>query len=431
MEDPIENVQGPLLLIDCQFYGGARLSIVVVRALYVDLNSFFASCEQQDHPALRGRPVAVVPLLADSTAVIAASYEAKAFGIKTGTKVGEAKRLCPNLQLVEARHGRYVHFHNLVIAAVDSVIPVHAVRSIDEIAVELTGTQRTEERAREIAQKIKVALRTSVGESLTCSIGIAPNFLLAKIACDMQKPDGLTVLRKQDLPASLYSLQLQDIPGIGPRMFERLRAKGIQSLQSLMPLPQETWRGIWGGIWGARMHLLMNGEWLDFAAGKAAQSIGHEHVLPPKDRNRKGALAVAQRLLSKASLRLRQGQFMARKFSLDIKYLDGDKFHRELRFEEAQDNAFFMKILEKAYAPCPALKRPVKVRITLSDFIFASQHQLSLFSTERNIKAQEAMDAINKKFGRDTIYVGSLHDNLDKAPTRIAFSRIPGLDEVD
>lgn len=403
----------------------------MIRALYVDLNSFFASCEQQDDPTLRGKPLAVVPMLADSTAVIAASYEAKAFGIKTGTKVGEAKRLCPGLKVIEAHHGRYVHYHHLVISAVDSIIPVHAVRSIDEIAVELTGSQQTEERGCQIAQKIKVAMRSMVGEAMTCSIGIAPNFLLAKIACDMQKPDGLTVLRKQDLPGSLYSLKLQDIPGIGPRMYERLRERGIHSIQALLASPQETWRGIWGGVGGARLHLLMNGAWLDFAAVKAAQSIGHEHVLPPAERNFADALKVAQRLLSKASLRLRQGHFMARRLTLSIKYVDSEPFHRETRFDEIQDTAFLINTMSRIYGLSPKDRRPFKIGVTLSDFIPEAQHQLSLFSDEKSHKAQAAMDKINQKYGRDTIYIGSLHQSLDKAPTRIAFARIPGLDEVD
>lgn len=403
----------------------------MIRALYVDLNSFFASCEQQDDPSLRGKPIAVVPMLADSTSVIAASYEAKAFGIKTGTKVFEAKRLCPGLRLIEAHHGRYVHYHHLVISAVDSIIPVHAVRSIDEIAVELTGSQQSEERAREIAQKIKLVMRQVAGEAMTCSIGIAPNFLLAKIACDMKKPDGLTVLRKQDLPGSLYSLNLQDIPGIGPRMFERLRARGIQSVQALLALPQETWRGIWGGVGGARLHLLMNGDWLDFAAEKAAQSIGHEHVLPPSERNFGDALKVAQRLLSKAGLRLRHGHFMARRLSLSIKYLDVEPFHREVHFDETQETAFLIKTLSRIYDLSPKDRKPIKVGVTLSDFIPEGQHQLSLFSDDKGHKAQQAMDRINQKYGRDTIYVGCLHESLDKAPARIAFVRIPGLDEVD
>src|ERR1700693_1845085 len=107
--------------------------------LFVDLNSYFASVEQQDRPELRGRPVGVVPMLADTTVLIAASYEAKAFGVRTGTNVGDAKRMCPGIELVEARHELYVEYHHKVVEAVESCLPVPAVCSIDEMACRLMG----------------------------------------------------------------------------------------------------------------------------------------------------------------------------------------------------------------------------------------------------------------------------------------------------
>ena len=113
-----------------------------VRWLFLDLNSYFASVEQEMQPELRDRPVAVVPLMADTTCCIAASYQAKAFGVKTGTQVGEAKRLCPEIVLIEARHELYVDYHRRVVEAVESCVPVSSVRSIDEMACELIGREQ-------------------------------------------------------------------------------------------------------------------------------------------------------------------------------------------------------------------------------------------------------------------------------------------------
>ena len=149
-----------------------------VQWLFLDLNAFFASCEQQEAPALRGKPVIVVQTLTDSAVAIAASYAAKAFGIKTGTLVREARRLCPEVIPVEANHRLYTDYHERILKAVDTCLPVEKVMSIDEMACRLMGTERQVMVARELALKVKRALREQVGECLTCSIGIAPNVFL-------------------------------------------------------------------------------------------------------------------------------------------------------------------------------------------------------------------------------------------------------------
>jgi DNA polymerase-4 len=185
-----------------------------VQWLFLDLNAYFASVEQQERPELRGVPVGVVPVMADTTSLIAASYEAKAFGIKTGTGVAEAKILCPKIRLVEARHAQYVRYHHAVVEAVDSCVPVDAIASIDEMVCRLTGSQKEIPVAVALAEKIKRTIKEKAGAYLKSSIGLATNRFLAKLASDMQKPDGLTILKKSELPGSLYRLTPRDLPGI-------------------------------------------------------------------------------------------------------------------------------------------------------------------------------------------------------------------------
>ena len=164
--------------------------------LHIDLNSFFASVEQQLHPEYRGRPLAVVPTMADTTCCIAASYEAKALGIKTGTQVGEAKKTCPEIVLIEGNHTEYAKYSKAISDAVEMVCPVAHNPSIDEMVCELMGREQEPPRARKIALEIKQAIYKNVGVALRCSIGMAPNRYLAKIASDMQKPDGLIGLAR-------------------------------------------------------------------------------------------------------------------------------------------------------------------------------------------------------------------------------------------
>jgi nucleotidyltransferase/DNA polymerase involved in DNA repair len=177
--------------------------------------------------ALRGKPVIVVQTLTDSACAIAASYAAKAFGIKTGTLVREARRLCPAVIPVQANHRLYTDYHDRILTAVDTCLPIEKVMSIDEMACRLMGTERQVPAARELALKIKRALREQVGECLTCSIGIAPNVFLGKVGSDLQKPDGLTVITADNLPDVLLGLELQEIYGIGERMEQRLNRARI------------------------------------------------------------------------------------------------------------------------------------------------------------------------------------------------------------
>jgi len=161
------------------------------------------------------RPIIVVQTLTDSAVAIAASYAAKAFGIKTGTLMRDARQLCPAVIPVQANHRLYTEYHERILKAVDTCLPVENVCSIDEMACKLMGTERQVPAARQLAVKVKQALREQVGECLTCSIGIAPNVFLGKVGSDLQKPDGLVVITKADLPGILLGLQLQDIYGIG------------------------------------------------------------------------------------------------------------------------------------------------------------------------------------------------------------------------
>ena len=176
---------------------------MTLRSLLVDFNSYFASVEQQVEPRLRGKPLGVVPMLADTTVCIAASVEAKTFGVKTGTKVADARKLCPQIEFVVARHALYIDYHHRAVATVDSIVPVRAVLSIDEMDCELTGRWRDPARARDIAVNVKAALAKDIGECLRTSIGIGPNTFIAKTASDMVKPDGLVVIERSELPDRL------------------------------------------------------------------------------------------------------------------------------------------------------------------------------------------------------------------------------------
>jgi DNA polymerase-4 len=276
-----------------------------LRWLYVDFNSYFASVEQQLNPRLRGKPVAVIPVETDSTCAIAASYEAKAFGVKTGTPIYEAKKMCPGLICVLAGHEHYVEFHERILDEIDRHIPVTAVCSIDEMACSLMRNERSTERVTAIAHSIKAGIAKNIGEYVRCSIGVASSKYLAKVATDMQKPDGLTILRTEDLPSRLFELKLRDLPGIGHNMERRINAAGIFDMQALMKLQPKHMRAVWGSIWGEKMWYYLRGYDLPDEA-TSRSSVGHSHVLSPDMRPPAQAYQIARRLTMKAVARLRR-----------------------------------------------------------------------------------------------------------------------------
>ena len=286
--------------------------------LFVDLNSYFASVEQEVRPELRGRPVGIVPMMADTTCCIAASYEAKAYGVKTGTIVADAKRMCPGLVLVEACHEVYVDFHHRIVEAVESCLPVTAVLSIDEMACRLMGRERPLLAALEMGRRVKARILERVGPMLRSSVGLATNRYLAKVASDMEKPDGLVALPLDILPQALRQLKLRDLPGVGARTEKHLNEGGIHTMEELLALDCEQAGRLWGSVWGERLWHWLQGEDFDWTEAEHLKSMSHQHVLAPGMRNPDAAWAVAHKLLHKAAMRLRAGGLWAASIGLAI-----------------------------------------------------------------------------------------------------------------
>jgi len=399
---------------------------MTLRSLLVDFNSYFASVEQQAEPRLRGRPVGVVPMLADTTVCIAASIEAKTFGVKTGTRVGEAKRLCPGIELVVARHALYIDYHHRAVAAVDTVVPVRQVLSIDEMDCELTGRWRERDRALGLAREVKRVLREQVGECLRTSIGIGPNTFIAKTASDMVKPDGLVVIEQAELPQRLFGLALRDLSGIGPRMERRLAQHGIRTVQALCARSRDELRAVWGGVGGEVMHDRLRGEAVS-ARDTDMHSISHSSVLAPDRRNPEDAFAILDRLVQKAAVRLRKAGHYACRLSIGLKYLDGTRWDADLRLVDTQDTVTFLHALVRLWSGRPRDRRTIlQVGMAFSDLVPESGRSGSLFAAESKSKALYAtLDRLNARFGRQAVYFASAHKARDRGGMHIAFNHIP------
>lgn len=401
-------------------------SVPAVRWLFLDLDSYFASCEQQARPDLRGKPIGVVPLMAETTCCLAVSYQAKAHGVRTGTLVADARVMCPDIVFVQARHDLYTLYHKIIRETVESCLPIHSVLSIDEMVMELVGSQRTLANAALLARQIKTRLRESVGEVLTCSIGLATNRYLAKVASDMNKPNGITVIRKDDLPEVLFPLKLRDFPGIGPRMERRLNDHGIFSVEALCKLSMAEMWGVWGGVVGERFYRWLRGEDVELPE-TTHRSLGHQHVLEPEFRTRDGAWTVMRKLLVKAATRLRKEGFYTRRAQLHVRYVGGNHWEKDVKLEETQDTIHLLTAVRALWEVSPR-GIPFRVGVTFYDLVPKNQHQLSLLGNPHRENLGPALDQINAKYGKETVSVGGLY-RYATAPTRIAFHRVPDLEE--
>ena len=402
--------------------------MVSVEWLFLDMNSFFASVEQQLQPQLRGKPVAVVPVMTNRTCCIAASYEAREFGIRTGTNVGDARKACPHLRLVLANHENYIRIHHQIIAAVETVLPVEKVCSIDEMVCRISPHQRSLDDAVVLANRVKQAIYEQVGTHLRCSIGLAPNRFLAKVASNMQKPNGLTYITRNELPYKLYRLSLRDLPGIGRGMLARLQNRGVLTVRQLCSLSRANLTDVWQSVLGEQWWCWLRGEdYLDVPTHR--RTVSHSHVLAPEFRNDLGARGVLVRLIHKAASRLRRLGYWSRRMKLSLSYQHGwPKWRAVTYLSRCQDTPSMLHAFEEMWSQRPPGGVPLKVGIVLWDLASNANTSLPLFVEEhRNLRATRAMDAINERVGPNSVYFASMHEAREQAPMRIAFTHIPDI----
>ena len=301
------------------------------RRLYLDFDGYFAAVEEQAAPALHGRPVAVLPYEGARTCVISANAAAKRHGVGTGTGVDEARRRCPGIALVGQRPDLYVRVQRRIAHAVNAELPIDAVCSVDELCCVLGARDG----AQDVGRRIKARLRDAVGPRVTCSMGVAPNRWLAKVASAMDKPDGLTVL--DALPGRLLALDLEDLPGVGARVRERLRRAGIDTVAALWEARPKALRAVWGSVHGERLWYALHGH--DVGPLRTRRgSIGHGRVLPPEARSAATARPWVRLLMVKAARRLRREGWTARRLGLAVERIGAPPWQGAAALDRVDDD---------------------------------------------------------------------------------------------
>lgn len=404
--------------------------------MHIDLNSCFASIEQQANPLYRGKPLVVAAYTTDQGCILAASREAKLLGIKTGMRVIEGKQLCPRLIVLPSDPPKYRFVNRKLLALLQEYCADVEVRSIDEMVLKLSDIRNQLSVAKEIKQRIK----TEIGEWLTVSIGIAPNRYLAKIASNLHKPDGLDKITAQNIEHILSSLQLEELTGIKEGYGGRLRRYGICSplemyrassaiLVAAFAPPATPERKRWraGSKIGHDWWLMLHGWDPSTSSGlDRIKSIGHSYALPKAYLTSDVRLhQILSQLVEKTGRRLRDNHFTAGGIRIFVLFADhtywnhGEKLRHPL-FASFDLYRASMRILTKA--PKKSVKLLAVTCYFLSD---ESQEQLRLFdSTGRKRALTMALDAICNRWGEFTIIPARMLAMEHRVLDRIAFGGV-------
>lgn len=391
------------------------------RVLFVDMNSFFASCEQQVNYWLRGRPVVVCVYTGRNGAIIAPSIEAKKRGVKMGLRLEEAMQICPELVPLETHPARYRDFHVKIINVLkkysQDVIP----RSIDEAVVDLTRYNLVYKDVRQVALDIKRDIRNEVGDWLKCSIGIAPNAFLAKLASDMQKPDGLTIITPENIDEKLKDMPITDLPGIADGMAERLRLAGITTPLQLRYASPDYLKRACKSIIGLHWHYRLNFGEMDMQA-QGYKSMQAMRQVSKEQRKKESVLNdIFLSLCMTLERRMVKNKVFAKKLGMSIRYEDGYSYHDDIRTATPiQDGIQLLHIFKKRMERyreknhCEQVINPkvTSMGVLVTDFIPTELVQYDLFENNvRNDCMRKAVYEVKEKHGKNKIMRASeIHD---------------------
>lgn len=378
--------------------------------LHIDMDAFFISIEERDRPNLRGKPAAVCGSLTRSV-ITSANYESRPYGIRAGMPIKEAQKKCPSLILVEGNHSKYTETAARIFSILKEYTPLVEVASIDEAYLDITGSLLLFQSPLNIAQGIKNRIREE--EGLTCSIGIAPNKLLAKLGSRLKKPDGLLMIQKDEIEDILRELPVEKLHGIGPRLTESLREMGIFTCGQLGKTPLSLLRRKFGAI-GERLKDMGLGvdesPVIPFDQEEEAKSIGHSLTLEKDTLDPNQLRKVLFHLSEGVSRRMRKDGYFGKRITLTIRYNDFYTFTRQktLAKETHSGSEIYRHALEifESFSP----SKPIRLLGVTVSLLRREAYQLNLFEKEeRRENLLKAMDRVNERFGDWTLTWAALY----------------------
>ena len=401
--------------------------------MHIDLNSCFASIEQQANMHLRGRPLVIAAYTNPSGCIVSPSIEAKKIGIKVGMTVRDAKLLCkdvivrdPDPLLVRDVH---IKFRNIFKSYSPIVIP----KSIDEAIINFSKTPALKKGLIEIGKEIKQRLRDEIGEWISCNIGIGTNRFLAKLACSLHKPDGLDVINYKNINRVYRKVSLVDLNGINTRYEARLNANGIFTPLDFLNAKEQFLRtSVFKSIVGYYWYLRLRGWEIDDVEFKR-KSFGQNYSLGKKTKNRQELSKILMKLCEKMGRRLRRAECCAKGIHIACIYDDYTYWHKAKKFSKSlfttQD--LYLKA-QWVFNKQPEIKVISKISVSCYDLLSSKNSQMSLFDIqeEKQKQASRTMDNINDKYGEFVIIPALMMGMKDTVLDRIAFGGVKDLEDL-
>lgn len=393
------------------------------KVLHLDMDSFFATVEQQARPHLRGRAIGLSIADSPGGTVIGSSIEAKRRGVGTASRLSDARMLIPGFIVLSPNPGRYRTVHKRVRALMREYSPEVQPRSIDEIALWLSPDQLRERPVVAIAAEIKRRIREEIGDWLSSSIGIGPNWWLAKTACGMRKPDGLLEMTADNTRRLLGELQLTDLCGIARRMAARFQLAGIPDPVTMYDTP--AWElkrrfGIVGYYWYRRLH----GQHID-TEDRPTRTIGHSSVIPRPTASARALKPLLGKLSERTARRLRKAGYLAQSIGAYASYRDAPGgWGGQVKVRPFGDSGTLLgetwRMLDAA-----SLRAPVRLlAVRVSHLVSVDPEQLELwpYATKRR-RATRAVDAINDRWGELIVHPAGMLGTEHIAKDSIAFGQ--------
>ncbi len=385
--------------------------------LFIDMNSFFASCEQAEDQALVGKPVIVVPT--QGSCALSASYEAKAFGIKTGTLEREARFLCPSVIVRPARPRLYMDYHHRFAQILENLTPHVRMRSVDEASIKLC---RNEDPI-ELGQQMKEAIWQQLGQAVNCSIGIGPNIFLAKLGTELKKPNGLTEITLENLETIYRQVELRDLCGINYATERQLHRAGIFSVLDFYQADAHYLKeslGVMGYRWWLQLH-----GYPSYEHPIQRKSLSHSHVLPPMHRSLPSAYKTLQRLGAKVGRRLRKAGYRAGRIALYLRFADRTGASAGWQITPAADSLTLTHHLQELWRTINPQQPILQIVVWTNNLVEAIGMPMPLFEADhRRLRLAQAIDTINDRHGTDTVRFAIIDTEGSSAPDRISFTAL-------
>jgi DNA polymerase-4 len=399
--------------------------------MHIDLNSCFASVEQQANPLLRNRPVAVAAYTTPSGCIVAPSIEAKRLGIKTGMRVKEGMLLCPELVVLPPDPHKYRAVHLELKRVLARYTDQVGAKSIDEFVIDLAGSPAQRRGMHTIAEEIKARIRQEIGEWLSVSIGIAPNRFLAKLAAGLHKPDGLDGINHTNYIATYCDLELTDLCGINRGYAIRLHNAGIFNVIDFYEAAPWELKAAFQSIVGHYWYYRLRGWEIDDVEFRC-KSFGHSYSLPEPLTSRDELAPILNKLVEKMGARLRRAGYRTQGVHVCVAYRDHDYWHQSVKLARTIFDS--RDIYREAYnLLCRAPRRKPVRNLAVSCFNLSKRDavQLELFDDARKKeRLVDAVDSINERYGAFVITPARMLGMENRVIDRISFGSIKELEAL-